>query len=99
SALLSSALRKLEQERLAFERATEDELLAISVARAENGSLYLLVCKKCGYREVYQLGTTRYTSKVRNCPCCYSTLVPRDLAIDMTRLSRSKQLLQTHSAR
>jgi hypothetical protein len=97
--ILLSAARKFEQEQLAFERASEDELLAISVARAENGSLYLLVCKRCGYREVCQLGTTRYRSKIRSCPCCYSTLVPRDLAFDMTRLSRSKQLPQTNSAR
>jgi hypothetical protein len=97
--MLLSAARKLEQGQLAFERASEDELLAISVARAENGSLLLLVCKRCGYREVCQLGTTRYRSKIRSCPCCYCTLVPRDLAFDMTRLSRSKQLPQTHSAR
>ena len=95
--MLLSAVRRLEGERLAFEAATEEELLALAVAKSEKGSLYLLVCKRCGYRETCQLGTKQYTSTIRSCPCCYTTLVQRDLAVDLKRRRRTIELVQVHS--
>jgi len=95
--MLLSAVRRLEGERLAFEAATEEEMLALAVAKSEKGSLYLLVCKRCGYRETCQLGTKQYTSTIRSCPCCYTTLVQRDLAVDLKRRRRTIELVQVHS--
>ena len=94
--MLLSAVRRLEGERLAFEAATEEELLALAVAKSEKGSLYLLVCKRCRYRETCQLGTEQYTSTIRSCPCCYDTLVQRDLAVDLKRRRRTIELVQVH---
>src|SRR5437870_4689799 len=94
--MLLSAVRRLEGERLAFEAATEEELLALAVAKSEKGSLYLLVCKRCGYRETCQLGTEQYISTIRSCPCCYATLVQRDLAVDLKRRRRTIELVQVH---
>ena len=94
--MLISAVRRFEGERLAFEAATEEELLALAVAKSEKGSLYLLVCKRCGYRETCQLGTEQYTSTIRSCPCCYATLVQRDLAVDLKRRRRTIELVQVH---
>jgi len=96
--ILLSAVRRLEQERLAFETATEEEVLGLAVAKSAEGLLYLLVCKRCGYREVCQLGSEQYTSGIRNCPCCYSTLVQRDLAVDLKRRRRSIELIQIQKA-
>ena len=64
---------KLAKEKEAFANTSQGELLALAASQMRSGDFHVSVCKKCGFRYAYALGS-EYYEPTGVCPCCYSTL-------------------------
>ncbi len=63
----------LEHEKTAFANASYAQLLAVAGSNEKKGKFHTSMCRKCGFRIAYAIGTKNYNPP-RLCPCCYYDL-------------------------